>query len=577
MFAMNFRLRSPVAIGLLWLVWLSCSPVAWSQETEPPVSDNVAAEPLPDPEEIRRQERLTRLNNLERTITERQKQLRDLQRKLRNTKDELERSALTEQIQENEKALRASRSSFESIATGGVDLASFADVPNEKFDWRGELLEILKPLFQGLKDFTETPRMLERLRSSINFYEQQLEEIEAALERIDQLERKALDKATNRRVDAIREDWEQRRNDAQRDLEVAQVQLQNLQERQGSFWQNAGDALQEFVTGRGLNLLLAMGAAILVWLGMQALLRLLMQRENLDEARIRSQSSRILIYVYRLLTVLAALISFLAVLYVTGDWLLLGLALLVLAGTAIGLKNYLSRFLAEARLILNLGAVREGERVVYQGIPWRVRSINVYSQLVNPAIQGGPLRLPLSEMAGLISRPYSDAEVWFPSRVDDYVLLSDGTFGQVVAQTPEVVQLLALGSVRTFSTSAYLGLSPRNLSSGQFGVSQTFGVDYALQAICLTEIPAALKAAIEAEFAKSELAPQVEDVLVDFSAAGASSLDYLVYVTMNSAAASSYWKVGRMAQQACVRACSERGWGIPFPQLTVHMAEAAAT
>lgn len=66
---------------------------------------------------------------------------------------------------------------------------------------------------------------------------------------------------------------------------------------------------------------------------------------------------------------------------------------------------------------------------------------------------------------------------------------------------------------------------------------------------------------------------QARDLVVDFKEAGANSLDYLILVSMDGAAAAQYFKLGRLLQQACVRACNEQGWTIPFPQLTVHQGE----
>ena len=223
--------------------------------------------------------------------------------------------------------------------------------------------------------------------------------------------------------------------------------------------------------------------------------------------------------------------------------------------------------------MLNLGPVREGERVVYNDIPWRVSSLNFYSLLTNPCLQGGTLRLPLSELGTLISRPYQKKEIWFPSDVGDFVLLSDGTFGEVIQQTPEVVRLKTVGAARTFSVSDYLGLSPRNLSQGSYGFSIVFGIDYQHQAICLDKVVPVFKEAVAEAIAQSGVSEHLEDLVVDFKEAGASSLDYLVHVVMNGKAASSYWSLQRIVQQACVKACNQHNWGIPFAQLTIHQGE----
>ncbi len=62
----------------------------------------------------------------------------------------------------------------------------------------------------------------------------------------------------------------------------------------------------------------------------------------------------------------------------------------------------------------------------------------------------------------------------------------------------------------------------------------------------------------------------VESILVEFQEAGASSLNYMIYVTMKGEAADSYYVLNRLLQKICVDTCNERSWVIPFNQLTVH-------
>jgi hypothetical protein len=101
----------------------------------------------------------------------------------------------------------------------------------------------------------------------------------------------------------------------------------------------------------------------------------------------------------------------------------------------------------------------------------------------------------------------------------------------------------------------------------------TFGIDYQHQAICLEVVPGIFDAAVTEALQTSSVADGLETVFVEFKEAGASSLDYIIVVTMNGKEAGSYWTVGRIIQQSCVRVCNERGWVIPFTQLTVHQGD----
>jgi len=60
---------------------------------------------------------------------------------------------------------------------------------------------------------------------------------------------------------------------------------------------------------------------------------------------------------------------------------------------------------------------------------------------------------------------------------------------------------------------------------------------------------------------------------VEFKEAGANSLDYLVYLSMQGPAAADYFALTRRVQRALVALCNREGWVIPFSQLTIHQGE----
>ena len=90
------------------------------------------------------------------------------------------------------------------------------------------------------------------------------------------------------------------------------------------------------------------------------------------------------------------------------------------------------------------------------------------------------------------------------------------------------------------------------------------------QRISLDEPPGAFHEAVAAAIDGADLIAHVQNIEVEFKEAGLNSLDYLIILTVNGSGASAYFKLGRLVQQACVRLCNERGWTIPFSQLTVH-------
>ena len=519
----------------------------------------------------RQQELKTQLIEFTGIISLQHKILKDLRAKLDQNPTQLTKIALEGQVAESEKILKNAEVAFESIVTGGLDLENFKEVPDQSFDWQSDLIEIIQPIFQSLKDLTEQPRAIERIRKTIEFYQQNLSEVENSILKIEEWSQAEVDQATRGQIQTIQEDWRKRKAEAQRNLELFQLQLRNLQIRQESIWTSVWSAFGAFLTGRGLNLMLAVLATMAVWFGMRTFLRFMVPKEGVDEFQTRSQYSRVLFYTYRILMMMASTAVFLIVLYVTGDWLLLGLALLILAGIAIGLKKYLPQFLAEAKLLLNLGAVREGEMVTYEGVPWIVKSINIYSHLVNPVLEGGELRMPLGEMSQLISQPIAEDEPWFPSNLHDYILLPDGSFGQVVIQTPEFVQIKSREMIRTFLVSDYLNLGIKNLSMGAFACVGNFGISLEHQEICLDLVPNAFERSVGLFIDQNGLQPFLEELSVELSSIQSGSIQYFLYVRMKSPAAKYYWKILRIMQQACVATCNSERWKVKNPDITFQV------
>ncbi len=511
------------------------------------------------------------LQRTQSSLTEKRNYIEQLRKQLKRETDEIEKRNLENQIAREEFEISNLALSFENIALGGMDLSVFDPQQQEqKFNWKEELQTILKPLFQELKDLTDKPRQIERMKSRLALLDNQRRITERALANVERLFDDSLDKNTRQQLERVRDSWKQRLNDIQREREINQIQINVLQSQDDTLIQQIQSSLNEFVTGRGLNLVISIMAFLGTLLLLKGIYHLYMQYGRQTGSRLftTTTSRRIIEYSYQAFTLLMATIVVVIVLYVLGDNLLLVLFLLLLLFLLLNLRNYIPRFMDETKLLLNMGAVRERERVIYKDLPWMVRSLGVYSKLYNPALDG-LLRLPLSEILTLVSRPYKEDEPWFPTKPGDWVELLDGTIGQVLLQTPEIVQLRTKGTIRTYATSKFMSAEPRNFSEG-FGVSIIFGVDYQLQSISTTEVPKILRQSVERAMKQSELGEYVQDVLVDFQEAAASSLNYLVYVNMKGAAADSYFAISRMLQRICVDTCNEQGWSIPFNQMTVH-------
>jgi small-conductance mechanosensitive channel len=502
--------------------------------------------------------------SLKSKIADRKTLRKELQRATEDAKPALEKKLLSvnDEIALLEKT-------FEQIAIGDVDL-SVLGVQEKKFDWREELVLIVQPLIENIKGLTEKPRKIESLRRIIEEKAAAVEASQAALKSIERLLEKAENKDVEQKLNEIKLEWLDKKNELERESQLAEFQLNSLEGKNVRWLDIAKRSLTDFVTGRGLTIVLVVLVSLLIWAMMAGLLWLFKYRSEESADRSVKVHYRLAAYAYRALTALLIAIGIMSVLYLRQDLLLLAIVVLILVGLALAFKNLLPRYIAEGRLLLNMGSVRERERVMYNGIPWRVSSINMYSRLVNPKISGS-LRVPISELHGLISRP-SRNESWFPSSAGDWILNDDQRPLCVVNQGPEMVELRDLDRVNHFmATPDYFNAGFRNLSSGEnFRVAVRFGIDYALQRMDVAAACKKFTAGLEKNFSSAPFKDDVQEVRVEFDSAGDSSLNYVLFVILKPNAARHHNRVKRRIQAACVTVCNEEGWGIPFPQLTVH-------
>ncbi|MGD8932893.1 MAG: hypothetical protein PVI52_10015, partial [Chromatiales bacterium] len=284
--------------------------------------------------------------------------------------------------------------------------------------------------------------------------------------------------------------------------------------------------------------------------------------------RHRSFRIRLIELTQRIMTLLLIILGPMLVFYLVEDWVLFSLGILLLLGIALTLRQTLPRYWHQIQLFLNIGSVREGERILMDGIPWQVSQINVFSTLVNP-VADLSLRVPINELVDLKSRPARPDEPWFPCRKGDWVILSDGTRGKVIGISPEMVQLVERGGAQlTYLTADFLAASPRNLATN-FRIKEVLGLSYKLQAICTKQIPETLDAYLRGRIEQEGYGEQLLNLRVEFAQANNSSLDLVVIADFSGELGDLYNRLRRAIQRWCVDACSEYGWEIPFPQMTL--------
>ncbi|SKA85601.1 hypothetical protein SAMN02745166_01167 [Prosthecobacter debontii] len=459
---------------------------------------------------------------------------------------------------------------LEFVVTG-IDPVSFNGATSEAVDLQSETRDLLLPIVQELKQLTAAPREVEGLRREVTTLRERSMVTRQAVKRIEEQIQEDRDELLSPLLRELLTTWQKRQNETETELAVTEYKLAEVEGKRSGVFGTLKDIVSSFFKQRGLNLMLALLTSGFIFVAMHLLWRRLEKLPALSRKN-RTFSMRLVMVSFHAATFLLSMFAILIVFYLAGDWVLLGVAILFLIGVAWTGKQTLPAMYEQVKLLLNLGSVREGERVIYNGLPWEVRSVGVFSSLYNPTLEGGHIRLPIRDLLPLVSRPHEN-EVWFPCEVDDWVSLRDGTHGKVVTQSPDWVQLVLLGgSRRTYPTPDFLELCPENLTKN-FRVKSIFGIDYKHQTISTTEVPAKLKARLEQELRHLVGADHLKNVSVDFSEAASSSLNYTILADFNGSVAQKYAFLARAIQRICVDACNENHWTIPFSQITVHQGD----
>lgn len=554
----------PLLIVLLLLAAIPLSAMAEQAPLEAAAEKNGAID----------DENWSQFQNLLNVIKTTRQALIERRSELNTAVTDRERVRITQEIEQTSLDLQQLQLALEMMLTGGADISLFrAKTEEEKIDWRTQLESVFEPILVEMRRLTERPRKLERLRNELEFYQERLDVAEAAVLSISTYRENAPTPELKKDFGSIEEPWRRKRDDLKNRLALTKFELKEVSDPNRGPQRDPAQALKDLLGGHVLNLGLALAVMGMVY----ALLKLfagLYHRAVMRRAQTRkvflARFGNLLFYFF---TGLVVLLSGMSVLYLRGDWVLLALVVIGLAGAAWALQRSLPRFVTEMKIMLNLGPVREGERVVYNGLPWRVNALTFSASLQNPLLEGGTLQVPVRELVAFQSRRFDENEPWFPSAAGDYVIFDDNTYGRVIVQTPEAVQVLVLNAVQTFTATTYLDRSPRNLSREGFNLSISFGLDYQHQAEITTTIPQRMEAYLREGLSKSPIGQALRELRVEFELANASSLDLAIIATFTGAVAGNYLETRRLIQRLAVDACNSCGWVIPFNQLAIHMVE----
>ncbi len=481
---------------------------------------------------------------------------------------------IDKEIEATQKQLSELRDQFQQLATNNFDfsLAPINPAPQVDINIQKDIMQIIHPLLREMKDLTERPRQIEKLNGELNVYREQSTQLAESLEHVQKLQAEVNNPQLSRSLKLLATTITERRTEIDQKLNVLDRQLQEIRERPSEFSKSFAAGVRSFAINVGLYLLLAAAISLAVFL----LIRLI--GKLIGKAILNRYDER-LIFVERgvnlltqILSAVFTVLAFLAVLYAVDAWVLFALFLIITLGLLLSLRNMVPTYVAEVRTLLNLGSLRQNERLVLNGLPWRVVALDMYTLLHNPSLNAF-LRMPLTQISKMSSRPSQPDEPWFPTEVGDYVVLLDALFGRVVFQSPESVQVNAGESIVNYKTEHFLNQRPQNLSKLGFTAGTDFGIDYRHRHEATSTIVDTLRYELEGEIQLMDFGQHVTAVNVELKIASASSLDFRLSASCKGEAAEMYGRIQRWLQKFAIECANKHGWEIPFPQMTVHHAK----
>ena len=562
--AMNCSQTRALMISLLISLMLCALPATSQTNPQADTPSNVTLDNVIEIKQI-----LGTLESFIRLSEDQQKDIREQQKLIETEKSSIEQTILRRQLTRLREELRATKKNFREIAAG-TDITALEASEQQAFNLQEEILALLKPAFEEMREMTAHVRQKTALKEKIVHYEERLPVIERVIANISRLLASNEEEMLNTALDESLQNWTKQQTFMQSELQASEVQLNKLIAAESSITEASGDYLKSFFKKRGLYLFKAMLAVLLVLLLSRYSYKVMKKVLPGFRAKQRSFRYRLLELIHRFATLFFIVLGPMLVFYLVEDWVFFSLGILLLFGLMWTLVRALPLIWRQIHLFLNIGSVREGERIDFEDLPWLVERINLYCDLTNP-VANISLRVPINEMVDLKSRPFdSSSEPWFPCKKGDWVILSDGLRAKVTGISPEMVQLIERGGTRvTYLTSEFLAQTPHNLATN-FRIKETIGLSYSLQEQSTASIPKTLHDFIAIRAEEEGYADQLLNLRVEFSEANTSSLDIVIIADFKGHLGDLYNRLRRAIQRWCVDACTENDWEIPFPQMTLH-------
>ncbi len=551
-------------VKILAIILILLLPVILSAE-----KNNAASSPAKTQKEAFTTETLSTLLTYVELQDQLRREIKELKKQLKKVSSDTEKADLKAQLEKVQEKLKGTTTNLENIAAD-TDLSLLRVKKTEPFNLQKELFSLLEPALKEMKHATSDVRQKSQLRDKITYFEQREPIAKEALKNIAALNRVNKNKKIAQALKKMNRNWSKQLVFIQSELQAKRLQLNKLEAQESSFVDKSESFFKDFFQRRGWTLIQALLAIIAVLVVSRLVHAIIMRTIKGYRAEHRGVQLRVIDLLHRFITFLLVILSPMIIFYLEEDWVLFSLGILFLIGVAWTLRQAIPRYWGQLELFLNVGPVREGERLMLDGIPWRVKHINMYSILENPVAELSQ-RVDIDDLVDMRSRPVTLHEPWFPCKKGDWVHLKDGVRGKIIGISIEMIQLIQRGgAVYTYTMGDFLSLSPKNLSKS-FRIKESIGISYALQKESTSSIIETLQKSINKRAVDEGYKDAIQNIRVEFQAAGESSLDLVVIADFKGSVADIYTRLRRAIQRWCVDTCTENGWEIPFPQRDIHV------
>ncbi len=511
--------------------------------------------------------KISELKDIKDALANIDQEIKAKQTEISATSDKEEITGYEQEIKVLEQEKRQYWQQFVELSTGVTLQERQVEIEPSKRDLVKELQELVTPMIDTLRRASERPRRIERLKNEIFNLQQEVQPREEAAKKLKDL-------ILDPRFVPFTAEIEQTSRVLDREVREMQVEL-SYKERQlkkelgekRSFMDEAQDLFASFIKNKGKNLFFFILTFIILFWGALWCRQRIFSLKIWEDERFEFLSHP-LKGLYGFISFVIALMGAVLCLYLLHDWVLVTLFVILFAGVVWSLKHIFPRFIQEARLILNLGTVREGERIVWNGVSWKVVKLGFSSILKNENLQGANMRIASKDLINLYSRPLVENETWFPTQVGDWIFIDNKILAKVITQTPEQVILEKIGGSRQNVLIAdFWKLKLENLSKG-YGIELFLGIDLSLQHLATGEVEQNLKKYFNQNFTERE---GVKELLVEFNGVGHHGLSYYIRLNCAGELAPKRLQLERLLHKTFVDACNLYGYKVPSEQLTIHM------